>query len=161
LHVHAGGHADLAHVGEAGGLAGLLASLRKDREENSGKYRDNGDHDEQFDQRETRLSSSTSHRDSPVSSKVLPPPPAIDRPIGHADPRERTLIERDSEGTASYAVSRNILPLAARRTIFARLSDRGCNLRLLHPSAQLRLHVHALLKRMRDGTCWRVAAGSR
>ena len=50
LHIHFRRCGELAHIGEAGGLAGLLTGLRADREQNSGQDGDNGDDDEQFDE---------------------------------------------------------------------------------------------------------------
>ncbi len=52
VHIHVSRHADLFFVGEAGGLAGLLARLGEDREENGRQQRDNGDDDQQLYQGE-------------------------------------------------------------------------------------------------------------
>src|SRR5207247_94394 len=58
LGVHKEAHVELLGVGQAGGLAGSGAGLRKDREENSRENRDDRNDDEQLDQgKPTRITS--------------------------------------------------------------------------------------------------------
>src|SRR5262249_33471556 len=51
----------LLSIAETCGLAGRLAGLGEDREQDGGEDRDNGDDDEQFDQRETTRRDLFSH----------------------------------------------------------------------------------------------------
>ena len=53
LDIHIESQTDLAGIGETGGGASRLACLGKDREENGGENRDNGDDHEQLDKRKT------------------------------------------------------------------------------------------------------------
>jgi hypothetical protein len=59
LQVHLHGQPHLAHVAEALRLPRLLARLRKHREQNRRQYRDNRNHDQQFNQ----CKAVASHRD--------------------------------------------------------------------------------------------------
>ncbi|GEM_PF-5447356 len=53
FHIHSGSKRNLLFIGETGGFACRLSRLSKNRKENGGGYRDNGDGNEQFDQRKS------------------------------------------------------------------------------------------------------------